>query len=142
MKKILFILTALTLITATGCKKEDAKVDYKSNLVGQWHCAPEDMEVDIYVDFEKEGNFSLYQQIGEGRYRKYTGSWTCQGNTLSGTYIDGTPWGSSYKMEFSGSDTMILTALNGSEESMTYVKGTIPNEIKNNSIETKSGGSF
>jgi uncharacterized protein (TIGR03066 family) len=141
MKKLLIMLAALTLICVTGCKKENKKVDYKSAIVGQWHCAPADMDADIYVEFEKEGNFSLYQQVGEGRYRKYTGSWTCEGNTLSGVYTDGTPWGSSYQMELNA-DTLTMTALNGSNEVMTYVKQSIPDEVLEDCIEVKSGGAL
>lgn len=141
MKKLLYMLAALTLILATGCTKEDKKVDYKSAIVGQWHCAPADMDADIYVEFEKEGDFALYQQLGEGRYRKYTGSWTNAENILSGTYTDGTPWGSSYQMAFNG-DTMTLTAQNGSNEVMTYVKQSIPDEVLADCIEVKSGGAL
>lgn len=141
MKKLLFMLAALMLITVTGCKKENKKVDYKTAIVGEWHCAPADMDADIYVEFEKEGTFALYQQVGEGRYRKYTGSWTNAENILSGTYTDGTPWGSTYQMAFEA-DTMTLTALNGSEEVMTYVKQSIPDEVLADCIEVKSGGAL
>ena len=141
MKKLLFILAALTMLIATGCNKEEKKIDYKTAIVGEWHCAPADMEVDIYVEFKAEGDFALYQQLGEGRYRKYTGSWICEGNILSGTYTDGTPWGSSYQMGFNA-DTMTLTAQNGSNEVMTYLKEAIPAEVLEESIEVKSGGSL
>lgn len=141
MKKLLFMLAALMLITVTGCKKENKKVDYKTAIVGEWHCAPTDMDADIYVAFEKEGDFSLHQQVGEGRYRKYTGSWTCEGNVLSGTYTDGTPWGSTYQLDLDA-DTLTMTALNGSNEVMTYVKQSIPEEVLEDCIEVKSGGAL
>lgn len=138
MRKVLFALTALLLIVATGCKKEEKKIDYKAKLAGEWHCTPADIDADIYVIFAKEGDFDLYQQIGEGRHRHYTGSWTSEESTLSGTYADGSAWGSTYKMEFPDDNTMTLTALNGSEEVMTYVRETVPAEIKEGSIEVKS----
>ena len=113
------------MIAATGCKKEDKKIDYKANLIGEWHCAPDNMDADIYVEFAQDGSFALYQQVGEGRYRNFSGSWECEENILSGTYADGTPWGSSYQMDFDD-DTMTLTAMNGSNEVMTYIREDIP----------------
>lgn len=78
MKKILFIMAAIMLVVATGCKKEDKKKDLKAITVGEWHCVPEGMDADIYVAFAAEGGFDLYQQIGEGRHRHYTGTWTLE----------------------------------------------------------------
>ena len=138
MKKILFIMAAIMLIVATGCKKEDKKKDLKAITVGEWHCVPEGMDADIYVAFAAEGGFDLYQQIGEGRHRHYTGTWTLEGNILSGIYADETAWGSSYKVEFSDDNTMILTAQNGSEEIMTYVRESVPAEVKEGCIDVKS----
>ena len=141
MKRLLFIFTALLMITATGCKKEDKKVDYKASLVGQWHCTPEGMDAEIYVEFVQDGSFALYQQVGEGRYRKFTGLWQCEENILSGTYADGSPWGSTYQMEFNDG-ILTLTALNGSNEVMTYIKKDIPGEVLEDCIEVKSSGSL
>lgn len=141
MKRLLFILTALLMIAATGCKKEDKKIDYKANLIGEWHCAPDNMDADIYVEFAQDGSFALYQQVGEGRYRNFSGSWECEENILSGTYADGTPWGSSYQMDFDD-DTMTLTAMNGSNEVMTYIREDIPGEVLEDCIVMKSSGSL
>lgn len=140
MKRLLYMLAAIMFI-ATGCNKEENKIDYKTAILGEWLYAADDMGVSIYVEFEADGDFSLYQQLGEGRYRKYTGSWSCEGNILSGTYTDGSPWGSSYMMAFNA-DTMTLTAQNGSNEVMKYVKQSIPDEVLEECIEVKSGGSL
>ena len=102
--------------------------------VGQKH----QIYAEIYVAFAAEGGFDLYQQIGEGRHRHYTGTWTLEGNILSGIYADETAWGSSYKVEFSDDNTMILTAQNGSEEIMTYVRESVPAEVKEGCIDVKS----
>ena len=138
MKRLLYILAALMLITATGCKKDDKQKDLKAITVGEWHCVPEGIDADIYVTFAAEGGFDLYQQIGEGRHRHYTGTWTLEGNILSGIYADETAWGSSYKVEFSDDNTMILTAQNGSEEITTYVRESVPTEVKEGCIDVKS----
>ena len=138
MRKVLYILAALMLITAVGCKKEEKKIDYKARLAGEWHCTPAEIDADIYVTFDAEGSFDLYQQIGEGRHRHYTGTWSSEESTLSGTYSDGSAWGSTYRMEFPDENTMKLTALNGSEEVMTYVREAVPAEVKEGCIEVKS----
>lgn len=139
MKKlILYVATIFALTCAVSCKKDDKKVDYKSSIVGEWHCSPEAFDADVYVAFNAEGGFDLYQQIGEGRHRHYTGTYSIEGNTLSGTYTDGNPWGSTYSMEFVSDKEMKLTALNGSNEVMSYFKEDIPAEVRDNAVDTKS----
>lgn len=138
MKRILYMFAALALLMTTGCKKDEKPVDYKGLLPGEWHCAAVEFGADVYVSFEKDGDFDLYQMLGQGRYRHYTGSWSIEGDILSGTYSDGTAWGSSYKMSFSGKDSMVLTAQNGSEEAMTYSRESIPSEVKDGCIDVRS----
>ena len=138
MKRLLYILAALMLTVTSGCKKDEAPVDYKGLLPGEWHCKPAELGADVYVDFNEDGAFDLYQMLGEGRYRHYQGSWSIEGDVLSGTYSDGTDWGSSYKMSFNGKDSMTLTAQNGSDETMTYSREDIPSEVKDGSIDVKS----
>ena len=138
MRRILFILTALMMIGAVSCKKEEKNIDYKAKLTGEWHYVPEDFEADIYAVFEADGNFDLYQQLGGGRHKHYSGTWSSEKSTLSGTYSDGNAWGSTYKMEFSDDNTMILTALNGSEDVRTYIREDVPDEVKKNCVEVKS----
>lgn len=136
MKKSIYILIALLLV-ATGCKK-DKPVDYAKLIIGEWHCAPETFEADVYLALDTDGTFDLYQQIGEGRHRHYSGEWEINENVLSGIYSDGQAWGSNYQVSFSGGDAMSLKALNGSEEVMKYSREAIPSEVIEGSIEVKS----
>ena len=136
MKSRLFLLAALFVALASvGCNKEPETpaVDYAKVIVGQWHCAPEGYDVDVYVSFEAEGTFNEYQRLGDGGYRHYTGTWSVEKDVLSGVYSDGVEWGSSYTISFDGAN-MILTATNDSAEAMTYVQTTIPDDVKNSAI--------
>ena len=138
MRRLLFILAALMVMTATSCKKEEKGFDCKTTLIGEWHCTPEGIDAEIYAAFDDSGSFDLYQKVGEGRYRYYTGTWTCDGNTLSGIYSDGVAWGSSYTVDFTDKNNMTFTALNGSEEVMAYTRESVPSEVKEGCIEVKS----
>lgn len=140
MKRLIYIFVAMLMVVTTSCKKETpaTNVDNGAKLVGEWHCTPEQMDVDIYVEFCNDSTFNLYQKIGEGRHRCYSGTWSVKKNTLSGTYTDGTVWGSSYTIAFTDSNNMTLTAENGSNEVMTYVRESIPSDIIDGSITTRS----
>lgn len=113
------------IIMGTGCKKEKIQ----SNIAGEWHCTVE--ECDIYLAFNPEGTFELYQKLGEGRYYQYNGTWSVDKDIVSGTYNDGTSWGSSYQVKFNGSDKMTFSATNGSGEVNTYTRTSIPEEVMN-----------
>lgn len=139
MKKVLLYAAAVfAIVCAVSCRKEEKKINNADTIIGEWHCTPEGLEADIYVAFDADGEFELYQKVGEGRHRHYWGTYGIEGNTLSGTYSDGDPWGSSYSMEFVSDGEMKLTALNGSDEVTTYLREDIPAEVKENALETRS----
>ena len=138
MKRLIYIFVALLLVVTPGCKKNGSEATTATKLVGQWHCIAEELnvaeDIDVYVEFMADKSFNLYQKIGQGRHRHFTGTWSVSGDVLSGLYADGTEWGSSYAVEFSGMDAMKLTAKNGSKEVMTYTRETIPAEILEGSV--------
>lgn len=135
MKAKFYLLTLCAALAFVGCGKENdaPKVDNATKVVGEWHCAPEGYDVDVYVAFDAAGTFDEYQRLGEGRYRHYEGTWSVEKNVLSGVYADGTEWGSTYIISFSG-DTMTLTANNESAEAIVYTKTEIPAEVKEEAI--------
>ena len=136
MKAKFYLLTLCAALFFVGCGNEEdtPKVDPAAKIIGEWHCAPEGYDVDVYVAFDAAGTFDEYQRLGEGRYRHYEGTWSVEKNVLSGVYADGTEWGSTYTISFSG-DTMTLTANNESAEAIVYTKTEIPAEVKDEAIE-------
>ena len=133
--KFYMMAIALFALAITGCGKENETPanNLATKVVGEWHCAPEEYDVDVYVSFTADGTFDEYQRVGEGRYRHYAGTWTVNKDELSGVYADGVAWGSSYKVSISG-DTMLLTSTNDTAETMTYTKEIIPEEVKQSAI--------
>lgn len=138
MRRLLYTMMLLVAVVATGCNKEKTPENIAPKLYGEWHCTPEGIDADVYVSFNDDGSFALYQRVGEGRYRSYSGSWFVKGTTLSGIYADESAWGSDYSVSLPDGDTMRLTALNGSEEVMTYLRTTIPAEVKEESTSLRS----
>lgn len=138
MKRLIYIFVALLLVVTPGCKKNGSEATTATKLVGQWHCIAEELnvaeDIDVYVEFMADKSFNLYQKIGQGRHRHFTGTWSVSGDVLSGLYADGSEWGSSYAVEFSGMDAMKLTAKNGSKEVMTYTRESIPAEVLEGSV--------
>ena len=131
---IMAVLCAALLFVGCGKEKDTPKVNNATKIVGEWHCAPEGYDVDVYVAFDAAGSFEEYQRLGEGRYRHYAGTWSVDKSVLSGVYADGTEWGSTYTLSFEG-EIMTLTANNESAEAIVYTKTTIPAEVKDEAIE-------
>lgn len=136
MKKILSILAmAAVLLACASCKKASKK-EKTPAVIGEWQLEQiitksvqyAGQEVDVYLSFAKDGSFEIYQMLGQGRFRKYTGSWAISGSTLSGTYASGKAWGSSYLISAEG-ETLTLTATVGGDENV-YSRAVIPEEIK------------
>lgn len=68
----------------------------------------------------------------------YYGEISSYDTTKKGVYEDGAEWGSSYAIVFNGADAMTLTAQNGSDEIMSYVRQSIPMDIIEGSIIVRS----
>lgn len=133
MKRFIYAIVALLVVgMATGCDKEEGQEKRDMRYIGSWHCIVEEIDAEIYATFEGEG-FVLYQRLGEGRFRAYSGTCELKGTTLSGVYADQTPWGDSYTVAFVDDNTMTLTAIAG-EETHTYLREDIPAEVIEESI--------
>lgn len=137
MKRIIYILSAAILCLLTSCEKE---LTLAEKLVGDWHCTATSTDAEIYVTFTAEKTFTLWQQIGEGAFRVYNGTYefTPQEGTdtqaiLSGSYNDGTPWGTSYQVSGMDAEVMTLTA-EGITETYDKVKGGIPEEVLKSAV--------
>lgn len=134
MKRI--FATLLIALSVISCNNKEKAID----ITGEWQIADAVMtrsinigntEIDIYIQFMADNTFSIWQMIGYGRYQEFTGSWTlAENNILNGSYSDGTAWGNSYKVEIIDGN-LIMTAQNGSSDIYTYVRCTIPSDIKN-----------
>lgn len=134
-KSLLLVLFTMLGILV-GCKKEDEKTPTGPSCVGEWELTDiavksvtyAGQEVSVYLAFLENGNFELYQMVGQGRYRKYTGTWTLEGTTLSGKYSSKKAWGSSYEISRDNDKLVLTSAVSG--EADTYKATSIPENVK------------
>lgn len=137
MKTISKIILALSVLAAAvSCGEKDNGPVVSEKIVAEWHLVGVSGMTSVpqvYVDFSKDLSFTLYQKIGDGRYRKYDGTYSVTGTLVSGKYSDGEKWGSDYQASFDG-EKMILTAQNGSSEACTYEKKALSDTDKASAI--------
>ena len=86
MKKIIItlIVTAALIVGAAGCNKNKPD-NIGTEMVGQWELTGAefatrsitvgDEVLTVYIDFQEGGTFRLYQQLGEGRFAYFNGTW-------------------------------------------------------------------
>ena len=112
MKRTVLIFAAVLLVFGlAGCNKNNPD-DLAAKIVGQWELAGAefptksvtvgDEVLTVYVDFQAGGVFTLYQQLGEGRFEVFDGSWSLAGDLLSGRYSDNSVWASDYQVSVEG----------------------------------------
>lgn len=139
MKRFLYFAAAVfaVLFMASACNEKD---EVQHRIVGEWKYVDEESgnDLDIRVAFNLDSTFDLYQKIGEGAHRYFTGTYTVDRKHVTGMYSDGTPWASEYDVAFvNGNMTMTSTSSEG--YTITYIKERIPNEVKNHYVDmTKS----
>lgn len=151
MMKKLFALAAV-LLTIAACGGKDnpdtpsptpgggggGGSTTKLDVTGSWELSNVEtkvsvgyVNVSVYISFTSDGNFTLYQKIGEGRYTRFTGTYTVSAdNKLSGKYSNNAAWGPYTAAMASGKLT--LTSAGGKEVD-TYTKiSAIPSSVTQN----------
>lgn len=129
-----FICALAVLFTFVACNKPDNEV--KLDITGDWQISRIDVKstalggvtIDVYLRFEADQSFQIYQMLGSGRYRVYSGTWKLEDNVLTGKYNDGKAWGASYIVSREG-DTLTLTSQTSSPETDTYKRTSIPKTV-------------
>ena len=127
------VLAAACLLSAVRCSEIQ---DFRADIIGEWHFSG--IDTDVFISFGGDGTYELYQKIGDGRYRGYTGQWKLEKDILSGTYGEGIEWGSAYKVDISSFDTLVLSAVNGSGEKIVYEREDIPSSVRDTAIIVNS----
>ena len=135
MKKLLYIFAALMLIASCGKNEEGKKpeINLEEQIIGQWHSTSISVDGDIYIEFDQAKTFELYQQIGEGAYRLYRGTWNLEGDLLTGKYNDGEDWAAAYNVAIAD-NVLTMTSNNDAAEVSVYEKSEVPAEVKDNCI--------
>lgn len=137
MKKSILLSVVLPIVLLiAGCGKEEKRESF--DITGEWRLSAVETKasiggetVDVYLAFNADKSFMMYQMIGTGRYRKYSGSWALSGNMLTGKYSDGNSWGTTYEVSIDG-DALTLTVMNDSGsavETDTYRRTQIPADV-------------
>ena len=145
MKRFLTLASLMMLaLSFLSASCEPDPKDTPLVLEGQWQITQlttkavtiGDQQVDVYIAFSGDGSFDLYQMLGTGRYRKFTGSWTLTDNhLLSGSYSGGKEWASTYEVTMDDAQTqMTLTSTATPQEVSTYRKQPIPQDVIDNAL--------
>ena len=133
MKHLSFAIIAVAALTFFSCKEKEDPL----NIIGTWSLKTVQTKaasmggtsVDVYVVFNEDNTFSLYQKVGNaGRYSSFTGTWSLLETTLTGKYSDGKSWGSSYEVSQDKERTTLVLSSPGEEYS--YAKASLPAELQ------------
>lgn len=86
-------------------------------------------DVDILIDFAKDGKFTIYQRSEELTYTVFAGTYSTdeENRLLSGVYSDGTTWATSYNYEVNAeAKELTLTSVNSPSEVSVYKPADVP----------------
>ncbi|MBR6721077.1 MAG: lipocalin family protein, partial [Alistipes sp.] len=92
MKSIKILALALLMFVALpSCDKnkeggKDSVSELQKNIVGEWQLTDWNgaaQPFDVYVDFNEDGSFEMYQRVYELNYVLYTGTYSISGDILT-----------------------------------------------------------
>lgn len=126
VNKILLVAAAV-LVLASCVKSEEAAV---KKIAGDWfyETVESEVPVQVYASFAKDMTFQLFQKVGDGAFRRYTGTFTFDGTVLNGVYSDKTPWKEAKSVTVDG-DVLVMVGMT-TGESITYVRKLVPATVR------------
>lgn len=125
-----------TVLLIAGCGNKEEKKNLDELLIGEWHSTSLSISDaytyagEVYIGFNADKTFDLYQKIGEGAFRLYRGSWNIDGDVLAGKYNDGEEWGTRYQISIDGKTLTMKYSIHDSEVTSVYTSVVIPSEVK------------
>ena len=125
MKRLIYF-AIITLFAVTGCQKEASLGEL---LCGEWRGSELSVDAAVYIDFNADGTFDMFQKMEGDNFELKSGSYSIAGATLSGKYKDGEAWSSSYTVSISENVLTMVSQAEGGEVNR-YVKTTIPAAVK------------
>ena len=130
----------LLALAVVGCEKSSVKGSSKAALDGEWVLTSwneAEPEFNVYIDFNEDNTFEIYQQVWSFDYELYTGTYTITGDIVSGVYADGSIWACGYKFVKDG-DTLTMYSQEDQSVVSVYTKCEIPAEIKAEATTTRA----
>lgn len=117
-----------------GSNNGTVKWENSGSIVGEWGLTTFNNSTEakprIYMIFNEDNTFELYQQLYSVVWVRYNGTFTLEGTTLSGVYADGTPWGGNYVVAYSQSPKKIrLTRESDNKDVSIYDATEVPTDI-------------
>lgn len=109
-----------------------------SAISGIWHLTNWRGTVppfDVYIDITATGGITLYQRISTNHWEIFQSSAYITEGVVSGTYIDGVAWRSSYSFTIDD-DTMTWVDITNTEDVSVYTRSELPENMSN--ITTRS----
>lgn len=130
-------------VAFAGC--DDQNIGGTVELASEWaltsFCGSEPQFI-VYIDFNEDGTYAMYQQVYTLNYELYTGDYSVYGDIISGTYDNGGPWSRSYTFAVvdNGDGVGTLTLTDTEDESFVcvYETTTIPEDVKVEASETRA----
>lgn len=134
MKKFISNLIFATFVALglASCTKTDKNLE---KISGEWYWQGTEANVslEVYLAFKTDNTFDIFQKIGDGAFRHYTGTYTYDGVNLTGVYSDKTAWKYSYQAQVNG-DNLVMNYV-GEDKSLTYTRKNIPFTVRQHHTE-------
>lgn len=141
-------LVAIMMVAFTSCGDPDGPNNGGggngdiAQLVNEWVLTSyngEEPVFVVYIDFNDDNTYSMYQQVYSLNYVLYEGDYNVKNSILTGTYEDGTNWMSAYKVSVSEDGTTLTMA---SQDDLSvvsiYEATTIPEDVKAEAADTRA----
>ena len=130
----------LLALAVVGCEKTSVNGSSKGALNGEWVLTSwneAEPEFNVYIDFNEDNTFEIYQQVWSFDYELYTGTYTITGDIVTGVYADGSIWACGYKFVKDG-DTLTMYSQEDQSVVSVYTMCEIPAEIKAEATTTRA----
>ncbi len=107
--------------------------DNNGSPIGEWALTEwndsKDLPFGVYLRLNEDNTFDLYQHTANVLWVHYTGTYSLNGNTLSGVYSDGESWATDYTIKYNKIANPKQILLTSTDNVGIYTATTIPDVV-------------
>ena len=82
----MFLAMAMAFLTVASCSKVIPDKGSNADIAGDWQLMDVQFQtksavirgenITVYLRLSKDGSFGMWQQLGQGRFKSFTGTWS------------------------------------------------------------------
>lgn len=121
-------------VTKAPFKPEASVAELQDLIANKWQLveyAGQTVNFDVYIDYKEDNTYELYERTYGYEYDYRTGTYSLDGNALTGVYSSDEPWNNAYTIKIAKTNPLRLRQIEANGQYAEYVQvDKVPSNVE------------